>query len=194
MLGGKLWMVLVDASCYVVKKSMYVWIYRGTKKNFCWSSTKCQNFDYVACYVLSNLFYSVYQRNNDLLFKWRDRFVSTKKSIFASTVCNSFCSLVKPARYFLRVSQKDWKYWKFTIIDDTSLTSIFTSLHHWKAWIWCQSPSILDPIDIGCGISRRSTIQKSCCAFFHHFQFRISGYTWEPRRQISLCKRIPKSN
>ena len=105
-----------------------------------------------------------------------------------------FFSLVKPARYFLRVSQKDWKYWKFTIIDDTSLTSIFTSLHHWKAWIWCQSPSILDPIDIGCGISRRSTIQKSCCAFFHHFQFRISGYTWEPRRQISLCKRIPKSN
>ena len=34
MLEGKLWMVLVDASCYVVKKSMYVWIYRGTKKTF----------------------------------------------------------------------------------------------------------------------------------------------------------------
>ena len=29
-----------------------------------------------------------------------------KKSIFASTVCNSFFSLVKPARYFLRVSQR----------------------------------------------------------------------------------------
>ena len=114
-----------------------------------------------------------------------------KKSIFASTVCNSFFSLVKPSRYFLRVSQKDWKYWKFTIIDDISLTSIFTSLHHWKAWIWCQSPSILDPIDIGRRISRRSTVQKSRGAFFHHFQFRVSGYTREARGQISFCsKRI----
>ena len=110
--------------------------------------------------------------------------------IFVSTVCTVIEGEEKTCVVFLHLNTFCQKKF-FTIIDDTSLTSIFTSLHHWKAWIWCQSPSILDPIDIGRRISRRSTIQKSRCAFFHHFQFRVSGYTREARGQISFCsKRI----